>query len=157
MSITILHGKQIKAGSITRNKLDPLLEGQISGIEGNVQNIIDTMSTDTERLAAITDEANARLTADLVLDSRVQTLEGQTSTNLSYDKYINRETPVGNIDGVNKVFTLEYTPYTGAEMVFLNGVLLEPGSGNDYVLVDKEVTFTETPIVGDRVKVTYFR
>lgn len=109
------------------------------------------------RVAAINTEAAARAAADTALDTRVQVLEGNVSTNLTYSKYINRETPVGDVDGTNAVFTLAYTPYAGSEMVFLNGVLQEAGVGNDYVIVDKDVTFAVAPDVGDRVKVTYFR
>lgn len=111
----------------------------------------------TARTLAMTAEQTARAAADTAMDGRVQVLEGQVSTNLNYSKFINRETPVGDVDGTNALFVLAYTPYAGSEMVFLNGQLQEPGAGNDYTITDKDVTFAVAPDVGDRVKVTYFR
>lgn len=68
-----------------------------------------------------------------------------------------RETPTGAINGTNAVFVLANSPYANSEQVFLNGMLLEPGAGNDYTISDKEITLAAAPLTGDRVKVTYFR
>lgn len=71
--------------------------------------------------------------------------------------FVVRETPTGLINGSNALFSIANTPFADSEQVFLNGMLLEPGAGNDYTILDKDITLAAAPLVGDRVKVTYFR
>ena len=66
-----------------------------------------------------------------------------------------RETPAGAVDGSNAAFTLANTPVSGTDQVYLNGLLLEPGGGNDYVLSGATVAFNTPPYAGDRVRVSY--
>jgi len=51
------------------------------------------------------------------------------------------EAPSGSINGVNKTFTLSQTPIEGTEQVYLNGLLQEPGSSNDYTISGSVITF----------------
>ena len=68
-----------------------------------------------------------------------------------------RETPTGTVDGVNVTFTLLVAPNpANTEQVHLNGVLLEPGAGNDYTIAGAVITFLAAPPVGSRIKVHYF-
>ena len=58
---------------------------------------------------------------------------------MKYTDFVENETPTGAINGVNTTFTLASTPATVHSAVssldlFLNGVLLTPGAGNDYTL-----------------------
>lgn len=66
-----------------------------------------------------------------------------------------RETPAGALDGVNATFTLSAVPATGTEEVYLNGLLLESGAGNDYTIVGAIVTLASPPGAADRLKVSY--
>jgi hypothetical protein len=70
-------------------------------------------------------------------------------------KYITRETPTGSINGANTTFTLANTPVVGTEQVFLNGILQEPGAGNDYTISGLTITYLAAPATGDRLRVTY--
>lgn len=69
--------------------------------------------------------------------------------------FVTRETPSGLVNGSNTAFSLGNVPITGTESVFLNGLLQEPGAGNDYTISGNEITFAEAPISGDRVRVSY--
>jgi hypothetical protein len=71
--------------------------------------------------------------------------------------YVNRESPNGSINGTNTVFSLQYTPQEGTESVFLNGILQEPGAGNDYAIANNVITFADAPVSDDRIRVTYFK
>jgi hypothetical protein len=71
--------------------------------------------------------------------------------------FVVRETPSGTINGVNTTFTLANTPIAGTEMVFLNGILQEPGAGNDYTISGATITYLAAPLTNDRLKVTYFK
>lgn len=150
------------AEATTRAAADTVLQSNIDA-EALARTTADGVHTASisqevaDRSAADAAEAVARAAGDAALDGRVVTLETAALTNLTYDKLVVRETPVGVIDGVNAVFTIANTPYAGSETVFLNGMMLEPGAGNDYELVGKDITLAAAPLTGDRVKVSYFR
>lgn len=58
----------------------------------------------------------------------------------------------GTQNGTNKEFTLASSVATGSEQIFLNGQLLTPGSGNDYVISGTTVTFEtgfDAPVSSD--------
>lgn len=58
---------------------------------------------------------------------------------------ITRETPTGQINGINKLFTLANTPIAGSEQVFLNGILQEQGASADYTIIGDTITFSVAP------------
>lgn len=63
--------------------------------------------------------------------------------------FVDAEVPTGTIDGVNRTFTLAYTPEPpGSLQYYLNGVLLQPAT--DYTLAGRTLTIAEkyTPQVG---------
>lgn len=71
--------------------------------------------------------------------------------------YIVRETPSGLVNGSNVSYVLANTPITGTESVFLNGVLQEPGAGNDYTISAATITYLTAPVTGDKVRVSYIK
>ncbi len=70
---------------------------------------------------------------------------------------VTSEVPAGSLNGTNTVFTLTFTPTAGTTRVFLNGLRLKPGSGNDYTAATNTLTFSEAPLAGDQILVDYFR
>ena len=58
----------------------------------------------------------------------------------------NAETPVGAIDGVNRVFTISTAPTL--LFLMLNG-LTQKDSGVDFVIAGTTITFNEAPHAGD--------
>jgi hypothetical protein len=71
--------------------------------------------------------------------------------------FITRETPTGTVNGSNTAFTLANTPIAGTEQVYLNGLLQEPGAGNDYTISTNTITYLTAPIAGDKIRVTYMK
>lgn len=69
--------------------------------------------------------------------------------------FVTRETPTGSVNGVNTTFTLANTPVAGSEEVYLNGLLQEPGAGNDYTIATATITMLAAPLTGDRLRVNY--
>jgi hypothetical protein len=69
--------------------------------------------------------------------------------------FVTRETPTGTINGVNTTFTLANSPIVNTEQIFLNGLLLEPGAGNDYTISGATITMLIVPATGDRLKANY--
>jgi hypothetical protein len=76
---------------------------------------------------------------------------------LAPSSVVTRETPSGTVNGSNTAFTLANTPIAGTEQVFLNGLLQEPGAGNDYTISTNTITYLTAPIAGDKIRVTYLK
>lgn len=68
-----------------------------------------------------------------------------------------RETPSGTVNGTNTTFTLANTPVAGTEHVYLNGILQEAGSGDDYTISGDAITYGVAPASGDIVRVSYLK
>jgi len=60
-------------------------------------------------------------------------------------------------NGTNTSFVLAFTPTVGTEEVFLNGVLQEPGAGNDYTISGGTITMLTAPASDDKLVVCYFK
>jgi hypothetical protein len=69
--------------------------------------------------------------------------------------YATRETPTGLVNGSNVTFTVANTPTLGSEEVFQNGILLEPGAGNDYTIAGATITMLTAPLTNDRIRISY--
>lgn len=69
--------------------------------------------------------------------------------------FVTRETPTGLVNSSNVTYTLANTPTAGTEEVFLNGILQEPGAGNDYTISGATITYLTAPLTGDRLRVNY--
>lgn len=72
-------------------------------------------------------------------------------------KFVTRETPTGAVNGTNASFVLANTPVSGSESVFLNGILQEPGVGNDYTISGGTITYLAAPVTGDKIRVSYIK
>jgi hypothetical protein len=83
------------------------------------------------------------------------TLGVKPGTYLGAANIVTRETPTGAVNSSNVTFTLVATPTAGTEEVFLNGLLQEPGAGNDYTISGATITMLAAPITGDRLRVNY--
>jgi hypothetical protein len=71
--------------------------------------------------------------------------------------FVVRETPSGLVNGSNVTYTLANTPIAGTEQVYLNGILQEPGAGNDYTISGATITYLAAPLTNDKIRVTYFK
>lgn len=64
-------------------------------------------------------------------------------------KYLYNITPTGDVDGANVTFRLPKAPATNGERVYLNGVRMRSGSGNDYTIAGNVITMATAPLSGD--------
>jgi phage-related tail fiber protein len=103
----------------------------------------------------VTVDAKGRVTTGTALTATdVNTALGFTVANTTH---ITRETPSGSVNGVNMTFTLANTPIAGSEMVFVNGVMQDPGAGNDYTISTSTITMLYALQTNDKIRVTYIR
>jgi hypothetical protein len=65
------------------------------------------------------------------------------------------QTVSGSINDVNTVFMLHHTPINDTVQVYLNGLLQEPGSGKDYVISGRNITFDLPPEIDDIILTSY--
>lgn len=70
---------------------------------------------------------------------------------------ITRETPTGDLDGVNVTFALAFAPKVGTEHVFVNGILQDEGAGNDYTISGDTITMLYALQSTDKIRVSYFK
>lgn len=68
------------------------------------------------------------------------------------------ETPSGTLDGSNATFTLASSPASSSKLLLSNnGLLLQHGASNDFVLSTNSITFNAgaIPVSGDSLLATY--
>ncbi len=66
--------------------------------------------------------------------------------------WVLNEVPTGALNGINVTYTLAHTPASGINL-YLNGVYLQPGAGNDYTLATDTITMLFAPATGDKLVV----
>ena len=70
--------------------------------------------------------------------------------------FVDNETPLGVVNGINRTFTLANTPKSPATLhVYVNGFRMLLGSGNDYVTSSNNLGFTVAPPAGAIITVDY--
>lgn len=73
-------------------------------------------------------------------------------------KIVTRETPTPLPNGVQTVFTCTRNAQVGTEHVYVNGVLMEPGLGNDYTVTTQNpftIQMLFTPTSTDKIRISY--
>ena len=93
------------------------------------------------------------------LDGQILTYDQATDfvkpQSLSIAVPVINETPSGDVDGSNNIFTLANTPTTGSVLVYLNGQLQT--LSDDYGVVGTTVIFQIPPPFLSKIRVSYFK
>lgn len=76
---------------------------------------------------------------------------------LSPTNFVFGETPSGTINGSNTTFTISATPTSNTLGLYLNGILLKSGAGNDYTLSTNTITMTTAPVSGDVLQANFMK
>lgn len=74
---------------------------------------------------------------------------------LQNSNFVDKEIPSGAINGTNTTYTLAFTPVLGSEHLYLNGVLQESGSGNDYTISGATITMLTVMLSGEKIRISY--
>lgn len=108
-------------------------------------------------LTGYTSGAGTVASTDTILQA-IQKLNGNIAGIISSATiFVTRETPSGSVNGSNTTFTLANTPTAGSEELYLNGMLMEPGAGNDYTISGATITMLSAPTTGEKIRVNYRR
>lgn len=78
-----------------------------------------------------------------------------TGGGLTAANFVDKEIPTGAINGSNATFTLANTPTVGSEHVYLNGILQESGTGNDYTITGATITYLTAPLSSEKLRASY--
>ncbi len=73
------------------------------------------------------------------------------------ENHVFEEIPTGTINGSNTAFTLANAPIAGSVILFLNGIRLRSGAGNDYTISGAAITMLYAPATGDSLIATYLK
>jgi len=91
------------------------------------------------------------------LGSTAITYVQDASGAISASNFVFNETPSGSLNGSNVTFTLAYTPTANTLKLYLNGIRLKSGAGNDYTISTNTITMTTAPISGDVLIADYLK
>jgi hypothetical protein len=152
MAVTNIVTRLIKDLAVTTAKL---ADGAVSLVKLGAlttKGDVLTYSTTHARLAVGSD-------AQVLTADSAQTAGIKWATPFSSANHIVGETPSGTVDGTNAAFTLANTPTSGTVAVFVNGMRMKSGAGNDYTISGTTVTFLTgaIPQTGDVVQVDYLK
>ena len=72
--------------------------------------------------------------------------------------FVPNETPSGVNNGINATFTLQNAPRNSGSnlMLFIDGILVEPGSGNDYTISGVTLTLLRSYRSGAKIRAYYW-
>jgi len=114
--------------------------------------------TSTQQGSSLTTLGSSLLAVSSSLDvlvGRLNLLEQGSSGGIGSNLAMNIS-PVGTIDGSNRVFTLPNTPSpVSSLMLFLNGQLLSAGLDGDFTLQGAMLTLAEAPVIDDVILALY--
>jgi hypothetical protein len=137
-------GLKIAAAGVTETELAASVAG--NGLTGGAGTPLAVNTGDGLEIAS--DAVRVKLDGASIARS-------SSGIKVDWSRVVKRETPTGSVNGVNTTFTLANTPIAGTEEVFLNGILQEPGAGNDYTISGATITYLSAPLTGDRLRVNY--
>lgn len=81
----------------------------------------------------------------------------EISHDIQVGDFVANEIPSGDIDSVNVTFVLAHVPIIGTVLVMLNGMQQYPGTGKDYTISGKTITFLKAPKIGSEILCNYLR
>ena len=81
----------------------------------------------------------------------------QISEFIILENAIYNEVPSGDINSVNKVFTLAHIPEGVSVELHLNGMLQRPGASYDYTISGATITFSKAPRTGSEILAHYLK
>ena len=79
-----------------------------------------------------------------------------TSGALGASNLVTNESVTGVIDGANTAFGIASAPI-GLFQLFMNGILQEPGAGNDYTMTGTSITMTPAPPLLSKLRAYYVK
>ena len=162
--------EQTLVGRITGGHIDDLSTTQVRTLINVADGATANAKATGAELDTGTDDAKFATAKALVDSHNVPSVAPSTSGNIltsngtdwtsaapasQLPTFVTREAPSGTKNGSNPTFTLAHAPTSGSEMLFLNGLLLNVGAGNDYTISTDTITMLVIPVSTDVLLATY--
>jgi hypothetical protein len=80
-----------------------------------------------------------------------------TGVGITSANFVVEEIPSGSLNGSNVTYTLAFTPVSGKLKLFLNGIRLRSGAGNDYTISTATITMATAPTSNDVLIADYIK
>ena len=87
------------------------------------------------------------------LDIKIRCSYRSSKTTNPY--FIDQEQPIGEIDGINNIFTMIHSPIDNSDHIYLNGLLQDRGENDDYIIDGTQIIFAEPPLIDSNIKCSY--
>lgn len=100
---------------------------------------------------------DTNLQTETLTASRGLVLPDRNGTLVLRSDLVAEEAPSGTINGANTAFTLANTPIAGTVILYLNGIRLRSGAGNDFTIAGTAITMLYAPQTGDVLLATYLK
>lgn len=166
--LEISTGLRIKKDTVTANTIGTTITTDGAGMLFDPNSFTDSGSETLALAAGVAGNGLSLTSGVLSVNVDNSTIEISADTlqikngGVSYAKttLVTREVPTGTINSSNLVFTTANNFVSGTEMVFLNGLLQNSGSGNDYtVTAANEITFEtgNAPVTGSVLLINYWK
>lgn len=91
------------------------------------------------------------------LGSSSVTYVQDTSGSISASNFVFNETPSGSLNGLNTTYTLAFTPTANTLQLYMNGIRLKSGAGNDYTITTNTITMATAPTSTDVLICDYMK
>ena len=79
----------------------------------------------------------------------------ELTTDITPTDLIANEIPSGVVNSINDEFTLANNPVESTVSVYLNGLIQVPGTGEEYTISGKIITFAKPPHTNSQILVNY--
>jgi len=139
-------GAKVADAGITATQIAAAVAG--NGLAGGAGTALSVNVAAAGGIEIVTDALQVKLDGTSLTSS-------STGLKVTSGRRIVRETPTGLVNGSNTSYTLANTPIAGSEEVFVNGLLMEPGAGNDYTIAAAVITSLVVLQTGDKIRVSY--
>ena len=142
-------------GILVKTATDTITPRTITGTAGQISVANGDGISGNPTIALVGSICTPGTYTSVTVDTYGRVTAGTNPSVLSGSNMVTRETPTGLVNGSNTTYTLANTPTVGSDEVFLNGILLDPGAGNDYTISGATITMLVTPQTNDKLRVSY--
>jgi hypothetical protein len=107
-------------------------------------------TTNGSKVLFFTNTSTGTLGSTAVTTTVINSTPGLLASN-----FVDDETPSGTPNGVLVTFTLANTPIAGSVKLYIEGIRLTVGAGNDYTISGANITMLTAPLTGEKLRADY--